>query len=332
MFNDKWFKLNDFSDLPVEQQCRYTRSPTGSEIKSYISLITGAQSSGKSYACTRLIWRYLRRGYRVAANFDVAWGGFCESDHFFLRVLVWLGFKRYLNVIPKSNFIRLSNDLNKMLLQVERLGNCLVFVDEEYELFNSRSGMSGKSTKVFLQTNKRGVTLYVVTPYANLVDKVLRVSAKEIIKCFSFDLFKRTLFFRHEYHRIDDSTDDLFVDKDSYKRFLVFPNDRVYGLYSTGTTVGISKTSYILDSIDSLELGISALYSRFLFRPFLVVFFSFVLPVSLLLLYYFVFYDYLPPGVQNYVPKDAILNAPQTWSDFGSEVKEGVVNFKDIVL
>ena len=212
---NRQLEYNEFADLSDDDKGRYTRSPLGYEIKSHITLFTGAQSGGKSYAAVREIRRLLRKGHNVAANFDINWQGFDERDSFFCRFCTWLGFKRLLFNIPEDRFTRLSNDAETLLSEVEKLGNCHLFIDEEYELFNSRSKMSSRATQIFLQTNKRGVNFYLVVPYANLVDKMIRITAKDIVKCSSFDLFGRTWLFKHSYHRLDDTTENLLIEEES---------------------------------------------------------------------------------------------------------------------
>lgn len=276
----KYVPYNAFKNLPADKKGRITRSFTGREHKAFITLITGAQSGGKTYYASYLIKKYLERGYKVASNISVDWQGFVETGSWFDWFFYSLGVKRNLYRFPKENFIRLSDDLDTRLAEIERLSNCLLVIDEDYQTFNSKAkGRPQRVLDVFLQTNKRGVDFYLISPYASLVFKELRASCKTIISASSVGFGAYVFFFTQSLYRLQD-VENLELEEEPYRRRLMFPRKSVYSFYDTNKVSTIHAKDYEVETGYRVSTFFNTLYDVLLIRAvaravFLFLIFSF---------------------------------------------------------
>jgi len=213
-------KLVDFSTYKEE-----FRAPEGS-----VNFYYGRIGSGKTYAATADILDLLDQGFKVYANWRIAWPGNDTRTRRLRAFLgLFLGFRRQ-DYIPPSNFHYLDPSKEQDDIDyLAELTDCFVFIDEGQNLLDSYKGTEfSKKKRQFIQyTRHLHRTINIIAQRTQSVQVTARAQVNRFYKCERkfFPFWPR--FVRKEFadiagEDVDESDESLVSEKHYWGKKRVF--------------------------------------------------------------------------------------------------------------
>jgi len=150
-----------------------------------IQHIIGKTGNGKTYEGTRRALEYLRQGYNVYTTWNLILPDYYDEREdrgkLFWRTLFFR--KRFYKFDYKKNWNFLDIDRPDLIQFVAGLTDCIVFLDEGQDIFDSRERIDKSSRKVLTRTRHMRKTLIIISQRAQAVDVTARANVTFYYKC-----------------------------------------------------------------------------------------------------------------------------------------------------
>lgn len=147
--------------------------------------IIGKTGNGKTYEGTRRALDYLRQGYVVYTTWDMILPDFYDERENKEAVLMKLMFwkSRFFRFNYRKNWRKLDIDRPDLIEFVAGLTDCIVFLDEGQDIFDSRERIDKSSRKTLTRTRHMRKTLIIISQRAQAVDVTARANVTFFYKC-----------------------------------------------------------------------------------------------------------------------------------------------------
>jgi Zonular occludens toxin (Zot). len=150
-----------------------------------IQHIIGKTGNGKTYEGTRRALEFLKQGYSVYTTWQLILPDFYDEredkQKVFWRLLFWR--KRFYRFDYKKNWKFLDIDRPDLIQFVAGLTDCVVFLDEGQDIFDSRERIDKASRKVLTRMRHMRKTLIIISQRAQAVDVTARANVTYYYKC-----------------------------------------------------------------------------------------------------------------------------------------------------
>lgn len=150
-----------------------------------IQHIIGKTGNGKTYEGTRRALEYLKQGYIVYTTWQLVLPDFYDErenkEIVFWRTL--FNKKRFFRFDYKKNWHWLDIDRPDLIQFVAGLTDCIVFLDEGQDIFDSRERIEKSARKVLTRTRHMRKTLIIISQRAQAVDVTARANVTFYYKC-----------------------------------------------------------------------------------------------------------------------------------------------------
>jgi hypothetical protein len=150
-----------------------------------IQHIIGKTGNGKTYEGTRRALEFLKQGYIVYTTWQLILPEYYDEredrEKIFWRTLFFR--KRFYKINYKKNWHWLDIDRPDLIQFVAGLTDCIVFLDEGQDIFDSRERIDKASRKVLTRTRHMRKTLIIISQRAQAVDVTARANVTYYYKC-----------------------------------------------------------------------------------------------------------------------------------------------------
>lgn len=150
-----------------------------------IQQIIGKTGNGKTYEATRRALEFLRQGYTVYTTWHLILPDHYDEredkEKIFFRLL--FGKKRFYRFDYKENWKYLDIEREDLIKFVAQLTDCVVFLDEGQDIFDSRGRIDKDSRKTLTRTRHMNKTLIIISQRAQAVDVTARANVTYFYKC-----------------------------------------------------------------------------------------------------------------------------------------------------
>lgn len=150
-----------------------------------IQHIIGKTGNGKTYEGTRRALEYLKQGYTVYTTWQLLLPEYYDEredkEKLFFRFL--FGIKKFYRFDYKKNWHFLDIDRPDLIQFVAGLTDCIVFLDEGQDIFDSRERIEKSARKVLTRTRHMRKTLIIISQRAQAVDVTARANVTYYYKC-----------------------------------------------------------------------------------------------------------------------------------------------------
>ena len=150
-----------------------------------VQQIIGKTGNGKTYEGTRRALDYLKQGYIVYTTWKLILPEYYDEredlQKLFWRTLFFR--KRFYKFDYKKNWIYLDIDRPDLISFLAGLTDCIVFMDEGQDIFDSRERMDKMSRKSITRTRHMRKTLIIISQRAQAVDVTARANVTFFYKC-----------------------------------------------------------------------------------------------------------------------------------------------------
>ncbi len=150
-----------------------------------IQQIIGKTGNGKTYEATRRALGYLKKGYVVYTTWQLILPDYYDEREDKGKVLWRTLFhrKRFYRFDYKKNWKFLDIDRPDLIQFIAGLTDCIVFLDEGQDIFDSRERISKPSRKSLTRTRHMRKTLIIISQRAQAVDVTARANVTYFYKC-----------------------------------------------------------------------------------------------------------------------------------------------------
>jgi len=150
-----------------------------------IQHIIGKTGNGKTYEGTRRALEFLKQGYTVYTSWQLILPDYYdERENKFIVFAKTLFFKKtFYKFDFKTNWQFLDIDRPDLIQFVAGLTDCIVFLDEGQDIFDSRERIDKASRKVLTRTRHMRKTLIIISQRAQAVDVTARANVTFYYKC-----------------------------------------------------------------------------------------------------------------------------------------------------
>jgi len=150
-----------------------------------IQHIIGKTGNGKTYEGTRRALEFLKRGYTVYTSWQLILPDYYDEredkEKLFFNLILFR--KRFYKFDYKKNWHFLDIDRPDLIQFVAGLTDCIVFLDEGQDIFDSRERIDKASRKVLTRTRHMRKTLIIISQRAQAVDVTARANVTYYYKC-----------------------------------------------------------------------------------------------------------------------------------------------------
>lgn len=150
-----------------------------------VQQIIGKTGNGKTYEATRRALDYLKQGYVVYTTWKLIlpdiYDERFDKQKLFWRLLFFR--KRFYKFDYKQNWRYLDIEREDLIGFVASLTDCIVFMDEGQDIFDSRERMDKSSRKTITRTRHMHKTLIIISQRAQAVDVTARANVTYFYKC-----------------------------------------------------------------------------------------------------------------------------------------------------
>lgn len=150
-----------------------------------IQHIIGKTGNGKTYEATRRAIEYLLAGYVVYTTWQLILPDYyderMDKEKLFFRTLFHK--KRFYKFDFRKNWHFLDIDRPDLIQFVAGLTDCIVFLDEGQDIFDSRERIDKASRKTLTRTRHMHKTLIIISQRAQAVDVTARANVTYYYKC-----------------------------------------------------------------------------------------------------------------------------------------------------
>lgn len=150
-----------------------------------IQHIIGKTGQGKTYEGTRRALEFLKQGYTVYTSWQLVLPDYYDEredkEKLFWNTLFFR--KRFYKFDYKKNWHWLDIDRPDLIQFVAGLTDCIVFLDEGQDIFDSRERIDKASRKVLTRTRHMRKTLVIISQRAQAVDVTARANVQYYYKC-----------------------------------------------------------------------------------------------------------------------------------------------------
>lgn len=229
-----------------------------------IQHIIGKTGNGKTYEGTRRALEYLKSGYTVYTTWQLILPDFYDEREdkgkLFWKTLLFR--KRFYKFDYKNNWHFLDIDRPDLIQFVAGLTDCIVFLDEGQDIFDSRERIDKASRKVLTRTRHMRKTLIIISQRAQAVDVTARANVTFYYKCVKtrawFWPFK-TYFKVYRTEEMDQTNfpiwEDLMTDWQAEVWQSHFASAEVYRSYNSWyLRAGVPKSQEI--KFDAYDLTV----------------------------------------------------------------------------
>lgn len=150
-----------------------------------IQHITGKTGNGKTYEGTRRALEFLKQGYVVYTTWQMILPDYYDERED-RRKLFWRTIffrKNFFKFDYKKNWHFLDIDREDLIQYVAGLTDCIVFLDEGQDIFDSRERIDKASRKILTRTRHMHKTLIIISQRAQAVDVTARANVTYYYKC-----------------------------------------------------------------------------------------------------------------------------------------------------
>lgn len=239
-----------------------------------IQHIIGKTGNGKTYEATRRALEYLHNGYVVYTTWQLILPPYYDEREDFWKIFFRLIFfkKRFYKFDYRKNWHFLDIDRDDLIEYVASLTDCIVFLDEGQDIFDSRERISKSSRKILTRTRHMHKTLIIISQRAQAVDVTARANVTFYYKCVKtrawFWPFS-TYFKVYRTEEMDNQNfpiwEDALTEWQAELWHSAFAKKEIYGAYNSWyLRAGIPKSqevnfeAYDLNSFDKIK----ALFKR----------------------------------------------------------------------
>lgn len=235
-----------------------------------VQQIIGKTGNGKTYEGTRRALNYLKKGYTVYTTWQLILPEYYDEREdkatVFWRTL--FGKKNFFRFDYKNNWRFLDIDRPDLIQFVAGLTDCIVFLDEGQDIFDSRERMGKSSRKTITRTRHMHKTLIIISQRAQAVDVTARANVTFFYKCVKtrawFYPFK-PYFKVYRTEEMDQQNfpiwEDLMTEWQAELWYSGFASQEVYNSYNSWyLRAGIPKSqelkydAYTLSLWDKIRL------------------------------------------------------------------------------
>ncbi len=227
-----------------------------------IQHIIGKTGNGKTYEGTRRALEFLKQGYTVYTTWQLILPEYYDEREdkniLFWRTLFFQ--KRFYKFDYKRNWKHLDIDRPDLIQFVAGLTDCVVFLDEGQDIFDSRGRIDQNTRKVLTRTRHMRKTLIVISQRAQAVDVTARANVTYYYKCvktFAWFWPFKTYFKVYRTEEMDQANfpiwEDLMNDWHAEVWQSHFASQEVYNSFNSWyLRAGIPKSQEI--SFEAYEL------------------------------------------------------------------------------
>lgn len=150
-----------------------------------IQQIMGKTGNGKTYESTRRALEYLKQGYTVYTTWQLILPDYYDERQDKIKLFFNTIFfrKRFYKIDVKKNWHFLDVDRPDLIQYVAGLTDCIVFLDEGQDIFDSRERIDKSSRKVLTRTRHMRKTLIIISQRAQAVEVTARANVTFFYKC-----------------------------------------------------------------------------------------------------------------------------------------------------
>lgn len=241
-----------------------------------IHQIIGKTGNGKTYEGTRRALEYLEQGQIVYTTWRMILPEYYDERHnkflVFLRLIFFK--KNFYKFDYKNNWRYLDIDRPDLIEFVSNLTDCIVFLDEGQDIFDSYEGrgMSQVKRKSITRTRHLRKTLIVISQRASAVAVTFRANVVFFYRCVKTWVWWwpfRTFFKVYRTEEMDDANNPVWekpLEKWTAELWRSgFANKKVYNAYNSWyLREGIIKSQEVLFEAYQLSIldKIKALFTR----------------------------------------------------------------------
>lgn len=185
--------------------------------------IIGKTGNGKTYEATRRALDYLFRGYTVYTTWALNLPDYYdEREHWWPTIRnLFLFRKEFFRFDLKSNWKHLDIERPDLVGFVATLTDCIVFLDEGQDIFDSRDRATKEARKTITRTRHMHKTLIIVSQRAQAVDVTARANVTFFYKCVKKFSWPRAYFKVFVTDDVDDQNSyPIWVRHDSTGRIV----------------------------------------------------------------------------------------------------------------
>jgi hypothetical protein len=150
-----------------------------------IQHIIGKTGNGKTYEGTRRALNFLKKGYVVYTTWQLILPDYYDEREnkwkLFWRMITFQ--KTFFKFDYKKNWHFLDIDRPDLTQFVSGLTDCIVFLDEGQDIFDSRERIDKASRKILTRTRHMHKTLIIISQRAQAVDVTARANVTYYYKC-----------------------------------------------------------------------------------------------------------------------------------------------------
>lgn len=240
-----------------------------------IQHIIGKTGNGKTYEGTRRALEFLRQGYSVYTTWQLILPEYYDEredrSKIFWKTILFR--KRFYKFDYKKNWHFLDIDRPDLIQYVAGLTDCVVFLDEGQDIFDSRERIDKASRKVLTRMRHMRKTLIIISQRAQAVDVTARANVTYYYKCVKtwawFWPFK-TYFKVYRTEEMDQQNfpiwEDLMTGWQAEVWQSHFASDIVYNSYNSWyLRAGIPKSQEI--AFEAYDLNMWEKIKAFLLKP-----------------------------------------------------------------
>jgi hypothetical protein len=240
-----------------------------------IQHIIGKTGNGKTYEGTRRALEFLKQGYVVYTTWQLILPEYYDEredkQQLFWKTLFFK--KRFYKFNYKKNWHFLDIDRPDLIQHVAGLTDCIVFLDEGQDIFDSRERIDKASRKILTRTRHMHKTLIIISQRAQAVDVTARANVTFYYKCVKtwawFWPFK-TFFKVYRTEEMDQANFPIWEDPTTEWEAEIwqshFATKEVYNAYNSWyLREGIPKSQEIY--FEAYDLNVWDKIKAFLMKP-----------------------------------------------------------------
>lgn len=228
-----------------------------------IQQIIGKTGNGKTYEGTRRALEDLEKGYTVYTTWELILPDYYDEredkNKLFWRLLFFR--KNFYKFDFKKNWHKLDIDRPDLTQFLASLTDCVVYLDEGQDIFDSRERIDKASRKILTRMRHMHKTLIIISQRAQAVDVTARANVTYFYKCVKtlawFWPFK-TYFKVYRTEEMDQTNfpiwEDLMTGWQAELWHKHFASERIYNSYNSWyLRAGIPKSQEV--SFEAYELN-----------------------------------------------------------------------------
>lgn len=228
-----------------------------------VQQIIGKTGNGKTYEATRRALNYLKNGYAVYTTWQLILPDYYDEredkEKLFFRTV--FGKKRFYRFNLRENWHYLDIDRPDLIQFVAGLTDCIVFMDEGQDIFDSRERADKPTRKTITRTRHMRKTLIIISQRAQAVDVTARANVTFFYKCVKTTAWWWPFKYYFKVYRTEEMDQQNFpiweeplLDWKAPLWHSGFANDEIYNAYNSWyLRAGIPKSQEI--KFEAYELG-----------------------------------------------------------------------------